>query len=197
MAPPTPSSVLRDPTTLTGPMSPLYPLTQDNLQDVLEYSTTSFGQTAVISCVARPRESHLCYITTHTAAPKTTWSSVQLSRIHHVELNSALLYINHSCAPTVEIVVRAPDPNDAGDPKGVAGEVRVARDRDLEVGDSLTFFYPSTEWESPRPFECLCGEEGGKCIGIQRGSKYLSKEVLDRYFINDHVHDLVAERDRR
>ncbi len=197
MSPATPGSVLRDPTTLTGPVTPLYPLAQDNLQDLLEYSTTSFGQTAVISRVARPRGSHLCYITTHTAAPATTWSSVQLSRTRHVELNSALLYINHSCAPTVEIVTRALNPEDGGDPKGVAGDVRVARDRDLEVGDPWTFFYPSTEWASPRPFECLCGEDGGKCISMQRGSKYLSKEVLDRYFINDHIHHLVAERDRR
>ncbi len=53
-------------------------------------------------------------------------------------------------------------------PGGVAGEVRVVRDRDLQVGDQLTFFYPSTEWASPRPFQCLCGAGVGKCIGMQR-----------------------------
>ena len=71
------------------------------------------------------------------------------------------------------------------------------RDRELQVGDHLTYFYPSTEWASPRPFECLCGarDTRRKCIGVQRGSKYLSKEVLDRYFVNDHVGELVADRD--
>lgn len=60
--------------------------------------------------------------------------------------------------------------------------------------------YPCSEWESSRPFECLCGtEKSGEakgCIGMQRGSKFLSQEVLQNYFVNKHVAELIAERDR-
>lgn len=94
------------------------------------------------------------------------------------------------------MVVNTPD--DGGNyPNGVAGEVRVAQDRDLQVGDVLTFFYPSTDWESPRPFKCLCGAGEMKCIGMFRGSKYLSKDVLDQYFTNKHIDELVARRDQK
>ena len=72
-------------------------------------------------------------------------------------------------------------------------------DRDLQVGDEVKWFYPCSEWESPRPFTCLCGTErsgeGKGCIGLQRGSKYLSREVLQKYFVNKHVADMVAGRD--
>ena len=104
--------------------------------------------------------------------------------------------MNHSCAPTVELEVYPPDAHGRY-PDGVAGEVRVARDRDLQVGDEMTWFYPSTEWASPRPFQCRCGAEGRECIGFQRGSKYLSRERLDKHFVNKHVDDLVAERDQK
>ena len=191
----TSSGPLRDPTTLADPVPPAFSLTRGDLQDILEYSTTPFGQTSVISRVARTRGSHLCYITNHSAVPEATWSSFQSSRTHHAELNSALVYMNHSCDPTVELVVQTLDPN-ASYPNGVAGEVRVARDRDLRIGDHVTFFYPSTEWAT-RPFQCLCRSEGKKCIGMQKGAKFLSKEVLDQYFINNHIHDLVAERDQK
>ena len=80
---------------------------------------------------------------------------------------------------------------------GIAGEVRVARDRDLEVGDELTFFYPSTEWGCARPFDCVCGAGEDWCIGVHRGAEGLSKEVMERYFVNKHIRVLVAERDGR
>jgi hypothetical protein len=27
----------------------------------------------------------------------------------------------------------------------------------IEVGQELTFFYPSTEWDMAQGFECICG----------------------------------------
>jgi hypothetical protein len=190
------SNALLDPTTLTGPIAPTFPLTVNDVQDIMEYRATPRTQTSTVSRVNRPRGSHLCYVTTHSAVREATWSSFQTSRTHHAEFNSALVYMNHSCAPTVELEVYSPD-GQGRYPGGVAGEVRVVRDRDLQVGDELTWFYPSTEWASPRPFQCLCGAGEGMCIGMQKGSKYLSREVLDRYFVNKHVGELMEERDRK
>lgn len=142
---------------------------------MFQYSTSSFGQISIKALVSKPRGAHLCYIQTHYSVPATTWSSFQTSKTTHAEFNSALVYMNHSCSPTVEIKVYEPDA-EGQCPNGLAGEVRVVNDRNLQAGDDVTWFYPSTEWESPRPFTCLCGaDEGGeskKCIGVQRGSKF-------------------------
>ena len=60
----------------------------------------------------------------------------------HVELNSDLVYLNHSCDPTVLID---------------AENFKVLAAKDLKQGTELAFFYPSTEWEMAQPFECWCG----------------------------------------
>lgn len=73
---------------------------------------------------------------------------------------------------------------------GIAGEVRVIANRDLKKGDDLNWFYPSTEYLSPRPFACVCGAPEAVCIGTQRGSYYLSDEVLSRYYMNKHIMEL-------
>lgn len=177
------SATPQDPTTLTGPIAPSFSISQNGLQDIFQYSTSSFGQISITSRLSLPQASHLCYIQTHTSVPAATWSSFQTSKSTHAEFNSALVYMNHSCKPTVEIEVHEPDVH-GNYPNGTAGEVRVVSGRDLQVGDDMTWFYPCTEWESPRPFACLCGaadgsENGSKtCIGTQKGSKFLGQEVL-------------------
>lgn len=77
-----------------------------------------------------------------TPGPKR-YSSVQISVEEHVELNSDLLYLNHSCDPStyLDVTTRA-----------------IVALRDLKAGDELTFFYPSTEWDMgthTRPRKCV------------------------------------------
>ena len=69
-------------------------------------------------------------------------------------------------------------------------EVRVVEGKRVKAGDELTFFYPSTEWEMARPFQCTCGAEG-KCIGLVNGAKFLDKQVLARYWLNSHILELL------
>jgi hypothetical protein len=113
--------------------------------------------------------------------------------------------MNHSCQPSVEVHVFSPDENgrypsappDGGAPKsdisklltehGLAGEVKIARDRDIKKGDHLTFFYPSTEWAMDRPFDCLCGAPEGVCLSSVQGSKYIPNDRIDQWFVNDHI----------
>lgn len=66
-----------------------------------------------------------------TPGPKR-YSSVQVSPTEHVELNSDLLYMNHSCDPSALMDV---------DRRAVVAA------KDIKAGDELTFFYPSTEWD--------------------------------------------------
>lgn len=71
----------------------------------------------------------------NTATPgRKAYTTVQTGPDSHIELNSDLVYCNHSCAPSLVFDM-------------ARMEVRVVGDRPLKNGDALTFFYPSTEWD--------------------------------------------------
>lgn len=142
------------------------------------------------SLVSLPRGALLTRMTSTTPAPHATYATVQTSATTHINLNSDLLYCNHSCAPSLEFDV-APD----------RMEVRVSRYRDLQVGDDLTFFYPSTEWSMARGFECRCGA-GEACLGWVGGMR----DLLERrgveglrsggWWVNEFMGEMVGEWER-
>lgn len=119
--------------------------------------------------------------------------------------------MNHSCAPSLEVHTYSPDA-DGNYPSaplsgelngesahlksvGLAGEVVVAKDRGIEPGDALTFFYPSTEWKFDRAFDCLCGAPKDVCLGKVQGAEPVDTQRLQRWFVNDHIWQLVKQRD--
>ncbi|KXS20950.1 hypothetical protein M427DRAFT_51901 [Gonapodya prolifera JEL478] len=112
-----------------------------------------------------------------TKAPKK-YTSVQIGADEHIELNSELVFMNHSCSPSVTLDI----PNRC-----------VVANKDFAAGDEATFFYPSTEWEMDQPFECWCGS--ADCVRIVRGAKFLPRDRLDRYILAPHIHRLI-ENDR-
>jgi hypothetical protein len=139
----------------------------------------SFGSGA-FSLVDLPAGALFTRITTHTTDTPCRYSSVQTSRNNHIELNSDLLYCNHSCKPSVDFVM-------------AKMEVRVVADRPLRAGDALTFFYPTTEWEMDQPFVCKCGEK--ECKKQIRGAKFMARDDLKGYRLNVHIEELLRERD--
>ncbi|KAF5856989.1 hypothetical protein ETB97_006445 [Aspergillus alliaceus] len=78
-------------------------------------------------------------IATATFVDHDTYTTVATSKNSRIELNSDLVYCNHSCNPSLVFDM-------------TRFEVRVSEDRPLSVGDELTFFYPSTEWKMVQPF---------------------------------------------
>jgi len=133
-----------------------------------------------------------------TLTPATaTYATVQVSRTQHVNLNSDFLYVNSSCDPSLEfhVVKRGAGGYASGSSGGgqFAIEVRVAAGRALRPGDDMTFFYPSTEWDMKQPFDCRCGS--AKCKGVIRGAKYLTLSELEGYFVNNHIVELLKERE--
>ncbi|KAI8615751.1 hypothetical protein BC830DRAFT_1043611, partial [Chytriomyces sp. MP71] len=111
-------------------------------------------------------------------APTKRYTTVQVGKDAHAELNSDLVYMNHSCDPSAVLDVRH--------------RVVVAR-RDMAHGEGVTFFYPSTEWEMAQPFECWCGSPN--CLKVVRGAKYMDKATLDKFAVSEHILELAAERD--
>lgn len=73
-------------------------------------------------------------------------------------------------------------------------EVRVDSNLEggLKAGDELTFFYPSSEWNMSQPFDCLCKQK--ECQGKISGAKDMSEEILSKYWLNQHIVELLEER---
>jgi hypothetical protein len=105
-----------------------------------------------------------------------TFQTIQISRDQHLGDLEVLAYMNHSCCPNVHIDVR---------------QKACFALRDIDAGEELTFFYPSTEWVMARPFVCVCGAE--ECIRMVAGAHCLSLDVLSRYVINEHIIELAME----
>jgi hypothetical protein len=101
---------------------------------------------------------------------RPSYLSIQIGPGTHVEDIGLCRYLNHSCQPTTIVDV---------------ARLRVVAARDIPAGEELSFFYPSTEWQMDRPFECLCGAPD--CLGTISGAKDVPAEVLHRYFVNPHI----------
>lgn len=142
-------------------------------------SQKDYGSYA-ISKVDLPAGAFFTPITDTTVVEAATYASVQVTADSHMDLNSDLLYCDHSCDPSLEF--------DFG-----RFEVRVVRDKPLAVGDRLTFFYPSSEWEMARPFACRCG--AACCQRRISGASRLGAEDLRGYWLNKHIAAMIEERD--
>ncbi|KAB5582510.1 hypothetical protein GE09DRAFT_1211153 [Coniochaeta sp. 2T2.1] len=113
-----------------------------------------------------------------TEADNPTYATVQFGRDEHLNLNSDLLYINHSCEPSLIF--------DTANFEVIAGP------KGLKPGEELTFFYPSTEWSMDQPFDCLCGTP--TCRGRISGAKDMTDAQLAGLWINGHIRKLKEEQ---
>ncbi|OQO11814.1 hypothetical protein B0A48_03541 [Cryoendolithus antarcticus] len=194
---------------------PLFPITTSSLDKFIayEYDAATDSHSLIATRHLEPN-THIAYITTHTPEPTPLYSTVQTSRTTHIELNSPLLYLNHSCNPTASIHIFSPDPQTGTYPsslpvrftpglnapatvksgeRGIAGQVRVG-EREVKKGEGVTFFYPCTEWSMGRGFQCACGEEG--CLGRIEGAKGLSRtQMAGKGQVADWIVDMMQERD--
>ncbi|KAJ3360859.1 hypothetical protein HDU91_004256 [Kappamyces sp. JEL0680] len=115
-------------------------------------------------------------ITQHTFKEKKSWTTVQVAQDKHIELNSELVYMNHSCDPSVKIDCVS---------------MQVVALRALQAGDEVTFFYPSTEWDMDQPFSCWCGAKA--CQKSIQGAKYLASNARDCFYLAPHIRDLIRQ----
>ena len=124
---------------------------------------------------------------------KKAYSTVQISRTQHIELNCDFLFINHSCEPSVEFHVQIMGETPVIEVRVAARRASDGRVKGLEKGDELTFFYPSTEWDMAQPFNCNCG--AATCKKWVAGAKDMGRAKLQGLFLNDHIKDLLSEQE--
>lgn len=116
-----------------------------------------------------------------TIAAEPTYLTVQVGVRKHITLQPEFLqYINHSCDPNVFFDTTT---------------MQVVALKEINAGDELTFFYPSTEWKMTQPFNCYCGCAG--CLGEIRGAAYLSEDVWKQYRLTDFIQQQLAKRAAR
>jgi hypothetical protein len=117
----------------------------------------------------------ICDIPTEKLFDKANRYTVQIAQDKHTEVGK-LSALNHSC-----------DPNVILDTEHLA---MVAR-RDIDKGEELSFFYPSTEWEMDAPFICLCGAVN--CIHVVAGARFLPLSTLENHYLNRHIREMMIE----
>ena len=117
----------------------------------------------------------ICEIPTEKLFDKANRYTVQIAQEKHTEVGK-LSALNHSCDPNVILDTE---------------RLLVVARRDIEKGEELSFFYPSTEWEMDAPFICLCGSSN--CIHVVAGARFLPLSTLEHHFLNRHIRELMIE----
>lgn len=104
-----------------------------------------------------------------------TYLTVQKSDKEHILLHpEALQYINHSCNPNVFFDV---------------DNFEIIALKNIKIGEEITFFYPSTEWEMAQPFTCNCKSEF--CLGKINGTFDLSLETILKYRASKYIQEKI------
>ncbi|MDD2922956.1 MAG: SET domain-containing protein-lysine N-methyltransferase, partial [Anaerolineales bacterium] len=88
----------------------------------------------------------MCEMPNENIADRPTRFTVQIAKDKHTHVGK-LAALNHSCDPNVILDTE---------------RMLMIALRDIQKGEELSFFYPSTEWEMSTPFICLCG--AANCI---------------------------------
>jgi len=116
---------------------------------------------------------------------KRSRTSVQLSESEHCELNTDIVFADHSCDPNMAIDISSPDRT----------AWHLVALKDIAAASPITFFYPITEWDAwGGGFKCTCGTT--VCIGQYGGAIKLSQAEPAKYeYVNPHIHRLAVQRD--
>src|SRR5215208_1680959 len=117
----------------------------------------------------------ICEIPTEKLFDKANRYTVQISQDKHTEVGK-LSALNHSCDPNVILDTE---------------NLQMVARRDIEKGEELSFFYPSTEWEMDAPFICLCG--ASNCIHVVAGARFLPLSTLENHYLNRHIREMMIE----
>jgi len=110
-----------------------------------------------------------------------TYLTVQTGENKHIILSPEFLqYINHSCDPNVFFDTT---------------RMQVIALKEIQPGDELMFFYPSSEWNMTQPFDCFCGT--AKCLHRIKGAAHLTEEEAVRYKLTDFIQQQLLNRTKK
>jgi hypothetical protein len=110
-----------------------------------------------------------------------TYLTVQTAENKHITLLPEFLqYINHSCEPNVFFDTT---------------HMKLLALKEIQPGDELMFFYPSSEWSMTQAFDCFCGT--AKCLHRIQGAAHLTDEEAMRYKLTDFIQQQLLNRKKK
>jgi hypothetical protein len=130
---------------------------------------------SLISKRAYAKGELICEIPTEKVVNKANRYTVQIASDKHTDVGK-LAALNHSCNPNVFLDTE---------------NLLMYACKDIEKGEELSFFYPSTEWEMDAPFICLCG--ASSCIHVVAGARFLPLSTLENHYLNKHIREMMVE----
>ncbi len=120
----------------------------------------------------------VCLFSAGLTLSQATYLTIQVNEHHHITLQPEFLqYTNHSCSPSVFFNTTT---------------FEIIALKNLNIGDEITFFYPSTEWNMAQPFICYCNSKN--CLQTIKGAAHLSKKILSHYLLTDFIQHQLKKR---
>ncbi|MCC6261169.1 MAG: SET domain-containing protein [Anaerolineales bacterium] len=117
----------------------------------------------------------ICAMPSENLTDKPNRFTVQIAREQHTHVGK-LAALNHSCDPNVILDTK---------------NMEMVACKDIQKGEELFFFYPSTEWEMAAPFICLCGAPN--CIHVVAGARFLPLSTLEHHYLNPHIRETIVD----
>ena len=154
-------------------------LSKHGFADIMQNSNT--GEKSLHACKFFDVADTLCAFGADKIMDTPTYLTVQTGEDKHITLDPEFLqYINHSCNPNVFFNTTS---------------MELVALKEIQPGDELMFFYPSTEWKMEQPFDCFCGTH--QCLHRIQGAFYLTGEEAGRYKLTDFIFKKLNSRKKK
>jgi len=151
-------------------------LSKHGFADVMQNSIT--GEKSLHATAFFDAGELICGFEPEKISASPTYLTVQVDEDKHITLQPEFLqYINHSCNPNVFFDT---------------ANMELIALKEIQPGDELVFFYPSTEWEMDQPFDCFCGYH--QCLHRIQGAAHLSEEEANKYRLTNFIQQKLQTR---
>lgn len=154
-------------------------LSKHGFADIMQNSNT--GEKSLHATSFFDAGDTICAFGANKILDTPNYLTVQTGEDKHITLDPEFLqYINHSCNPNVFFNTTS---------------MELVALKEIQPGDEMMFFYPSTEWKMEQPFDCFCGTN--QCLHRIQGAFYLSKKEAGRYQLTDFILEKLNPRKKK
>ena len=137
--------------------------------DIINNSNTQ--QKSLHATAAFTTGETICKFSAASEIENPTYLTVQIGINKHITLSPSFLqFINHSCEPNVFFNTST---------------LALKALKEIQPGDELVFFYPSTEWDMTQSFQCFCGSSA--CLKEIKGAAFLSTDIISKYQFTEFI----------
>lgn len=151
-------------------------LSRHGFADIMLNSHT--GEKSLHASVFFDAGDRICAFEADKILSQPTYLTVQTGENKHITLSPDFLqYVNHSCCPNVFFDT---------------SHMELLALKEIQPGDELVFFYPSTEWKMDQPFDCFCNTP--QCLHQIQGAAFLTNEQAAKYQLTDFIRQSLQNR---